>query len=191
MNRFPFYCFIVSFALACWLFKPCKQPATALTPVGFEALAGFENDEMIEALPALKKSCAVLKKRAEWEKFCKKLNKRRFDSSADVRAFVKSEMRPYAVGETGLFTGYFKPEIKGSVEKTDKFAVPVLGMPADMVKVDLGRFYPELKGNNFIKITFIKFKIRQMVPPIAPRIIHNPPLSFFRPLQRIHAGRRL
>lgn len=110
MNRFPFYCFIVSFALACWLFKPCKQPPTVLTPVGFEALNGFENDEMIHALPALKKSCAVLKKRAEWKKFCKKLNKKRFESSADLRAFVKSEMRPFAVGKRGFLRDTSNPK---------------------------------------------------------------------------------
>lgn len=169
MNRFPFYCFIVSFALACWLFKPCKQPPTVLTPVGFEALNGFENDEMIHALPALKKSCAVLKKRAEWKKFCKKLNKKRFESSADLRAFVKSEMRPFAVGKTGLFTGYFKPEIRGAVEKTDEFAVPVLGVPADMVKVDLGKFYPELKG----KMIFGRVKNGEISPYFTRREIEN------------------
>ena len=169
MNRFPFYCFIVSFALACWLFKPCSHPQTALTPVGFEALNGFEDDEVIRALPALKKSCAVLKKRAEWKKFCKKLNNKNFENSAELRAFIKSEMRPFAVGQTGLFTGYFKPEMEGALEKTEKYTVPVLGVPADMIKVDLGRFYPELKG----KTIFGRVKNGEIVPYFTRREIES------------------
>lgn len=120
-----------------------------LSSVSFNALEGWKLDKMLEALPALKKSCTVLKSKNEWRRFCADLNGREFKSDAGVREFLERRTRPFAVNgrETGLFTGYYEPVIKGSLKKTKRFSTPLWGMPEDIVKIDLGRFDPKLKGD--------------------------------------------
>lgn len=45
-----------------------------------------------------------------------------------------------------LVTGYYIPEIEGSLEPSPEHPVPVYGVPTDLVGVSLGDFLPELKG---------------------------------------------
>jgi membrane-bound lytic murein transglycosylase A len=59
---------------------------------------------------------------------------------------------PFAVSagndSSGLFTGYYEAQIKGSRTKHGAFQTPVYGMPSDLVRVDLGTFIPKLKGEH-------------------------------------------
>ncbi len=48
--------------------------------------------------------------------------------------------------ETGLFTGYYEPIYEGSPEFSEKFSVPALTKPEDLISVDLGAFRDDLKG---------------------------------------------
>lgn len=45
-----------------------------------------------------------------------------------------------------LVTGYYVPELEGSLDPAPEFPVPVYGVPTDLVSVPLGDFLPELKG---------------------------------------------
>lgn len=56
-----------------------------------------------------------------------------------VQAFNDAEPR-------GLFTGYFEPELEGSLQRSSRFRHPLYGRPQDLVEVDLGQFRPALKG---------------------------------------------
>ncbi len=52
------------------------------------------------------------------------------------REFFETHFRPYAVQPhqgRGFLTGYYEPEIQGSLEKDARFSVPVLARPADLV----------------------------------------------------------
>jgi membrane-bound lytic murein transglycosylase A len=52
----------------------------------------------------------------------------------------------YGEREAGLFTGYFEPELRGSLLRHGEFQTPLYGLPADLVSVDLGLFRENLTG---------------------------------------------
>lgn len=148
-----------------------------LSETQFDRLAGFETDQIRQALPALKKSCSVLEKRYErWRKFCKKLNRKKFSSDDELRFFIKKEMRVFAVNdnEAGLFTGYYEPEIEGSLVKTKGYDVPVYALPQDIVRIDLGKFNPKFKG----EILFGKQDGREIKPYLTRREIETGKAGF-------------
>ena len=119
-----------------------------LSAVDFSQLEGFETDHVLEALPALRKSCSVSEKKSrQWKKVCEGLNAS-FQSDDEFRAFLKKNFRPFLIndGQKGLFTGYYEPEIEGSLVRTDQYKTPVYGLPKDIVRIDLGKFNSKFKG---------------------------------------------
>jgi len=57
-------------------------------------------------------------------------------NSGDARAFFETHFAPYKVEPhqgRGFLTGYYEPEIFGSLEKTTEFSIPVLARPHDLV----------------------------------------------------------
>ncbi|WP_248785766.1 MltA domain-containing protein, partial [Escherichia coli] len=48
--------------------------------------------------------------------------------------------------DSGLVTGYYEPLLNGSRTKSARYRVPVYGVPDDLLVVDFGELYPELKG---------------------------------------------
>ena len=46
----------------------------------------------------------------------------------------------------GLFTGYYEPVLYGSRHPDAHYRVPLHAPPADLLRVDLGRFNPDLAG---------------------------------------------
>jgi membrane-bound lytic murein transglycosylase A len=66
-----------------------------------------------------------------------------------AREFFESNFTPYAVispdgSREGLVTGYYEPIIAGSRERGGPYQYPVLGIPRDLLVIDLGDVYPEL-----------------------------------------------
>jgi len=56
--------------------------------------------------------------------------------NGDARAFFETHFEPYTVAPhqgRGFLTGYYEPEILGSLEKTAAFSIPVLARPDDLV----------------------------------------------------------
>ncbi len=49
-----------------------------------------------------------------------------------------------------LFTGYYEPIMKGSLKKSSVYKYPVYSLPDDLIKVDLGKFYPDLAGRSIV-----------------------------------------
>ncbi len=65
----------------------------------------------------------------------------------DARAFFARYFEAVQVGDGKAFaTGYYEPEIRGSLERRSGYEVPVYGRPADLIDVDLGKFSDDLKG---------------------------------------------
>lgn len=78
----------------------------------------------------------------DWREVCAR-------AGGDARIFFEQNFTPFAVGTgDGLFTGYFEPEIRGSRTRRGAFQTPVYGLPPDLVRADLGRFIPKLKGEH-------------------------------------------
>jgi membrane-bound lytic murein transglycosylase A len=71
--------------------------------------------------------------------------------AAAVRRFFEARLSPWRVlnadgSREGLITGYYEPLIKGSRNRSKAYPWPVHGVPDDLLTVDLGEVYPELKG---------------------------------------------
>ena len=146
--------------------KPPEKPAERLTlaPVAYSGLPGWGADDVGQALPALARSCARLDgqkperpidpdlKRAgtvaEWRAICAALPAK--PDAAAARAFVEKWFAPYRAANngdaTGLFTGYYEPELRGARQAGGKFTVPLYAAPPDLVQIDLGQFAADLKG---------------------------------------------
>ena len=72
-------------------------------------------------------------------------------SATDARAWFEAQFRPWALASpdgsrTGLVTGYYEPVVKGSRTRKPPYLSPLFAPPEDMVTVELGDLYPELKN---------------------------------------------
>lgn len=72
-------------------------------------------------------------------------------SSDDLRDYIKTNYNVYKSAGNDkngrvLFTGYYEPELEGSLFKSDIYKYPVYGMPSDLVTIDLSLFSSKYKG---------------------------------------------
>jgi len=69
-------------------------------------------------------------------------------TTAAARAFFEANFSPVRVkaAGSGLFTGYYEPELLASRTRSAVYATPLLARPDDLISVDLGSFLPELEG---------------------------------------------
>ena len=116
-----------------------KKEEGSYIPVSFSELPAWDKDNFNEALPAFIKSCTKLDD--NWKNICDKLKV--FDGSNEqLKKLLEDNLQPYKIvtESEGLFTGYYEAELKGSLEKTKEYNVPVYGFPNDMISIDLRDF---------------------------------------------------
>lgn len=152
-------------ALCAWLAgceappKPVVQPVdSSLEPVGFDALPGWQADDLAEALPALRLQCRRLSllpadtalggrglaaeaggRAGQWQAVCaaaEALPEASQPGGAEARAFFEHWFMPYRVRQSGLMTGYFEPILQGARHEGGVYHTPVLAKPADLVTGD-------------------------------------------------------
>jgi membrane-bound lytic murein transglycosylase A len=119
--------------------------------VEWNALPEWPGDNPAEAIGALQASCSTLKALADWQIPCTRVAQLRRDDAAAARrffetAFVAYEVRNGAGNAEGLVTGYYEPLLSGSRRPDGKYRYPLYGVPDDLVSVDLGDQYAELRG---------------------------------------------
>ena len=122
-----------------------------MTPVSFAALPGWREDDLRQAWPAFLSSCRVLAKKAEWKGACAAAGPVDARDNAAIRNyfetyFVPQQMRTPDGADTGLITGYYEPMLRGSRQRGGAFRTPLYRVPDDLVTVDLGSVYPNLKN---------------------------------------------
>lgn len=147
--------------------RPVPSAAHAPNPViyaavDFAALPGWNSDQVIGVLPALKKSCArfaveapeepiglgdLARPAAAWQRACAELITATAD--AEFRQRLERLFTPYAVlipqpdsgaSDIGKFTGYYEADLRGSLTRQGAYQVPIYGLPRDLVTVDLKQF---------------------------------------------------
>jgi len=143
--------FLPVFVLCALLSSACTtRPPGIGGPVAWSSLRNWNADHQGAAWQGFLKSCEKLRER-QWQEVCALAEGSGELSDAEARAFFEThfEARPiYAEGgETqGLITGYYEPLLKGSWERSDEFRYPLYGVPEDLLVVDLGAVYPQLKN---------------------------------------------
>lgn len=161
---------ILALALALATGSALAQPAApdpppAAPPTTLADLPGWADDKHAEAIPALLSACRALAPLAPAASLGGNDTTRRNaglvaplcteaaalppGDDAAARAFLERRFRPLPLGEDTL-TGYFEPELRGSLTRTPRFATPLHARPPDVVEVDLGAFSADLRGRRIV-----------------------------------------
>ena len=147
-----------------WSGEESKDDRLVLVPSNFGELAGWQDDKLVEFLPALHKSCEKMAKlpaarslgaeglagtAGDWRDLCAQALSLAPDTAV-IRAFLESNFVPVQVRNNedagGLFTGYYEASLKGSRVQSDLYQTPLYLRPDELVMVHLGRFRDSLKG---------------------------------------------
>ena len=117
--------------------------------VAFADLPGWEQANHIRALEAFQRSCRAMLKHdyywrqarfggqpRDWSKVCEIALRTPRDARA-ARAFFEENFLPVSphkpLRATGLFTGYYEPEVQGSLKRGGPYQVPLHARPDDLV----------------------------------------------------------
>jgi membrane-bound lytic murein transglycosylase A len=130
---------------------PKPEPAPLMTPSTFGALPGWQQDDLREAWPAFLGSCKVLVRKDDWKEPCTAAGAIDPADGAAIRLFFESNFVPNQVraadgDDTGLITGYYEPMLQGARKRGGAFQTPLYRVPDDLLTVELGSVYPELKN---------------------------------------------
>lgn len=160
-----------------WQFSDAEAAGAALdkSPVQFSQIDGWEKDDHAAAFAAFRKSCRKLladPKSAEGVKAACELAVLLPEklAPADARQFFEANFKPYQVkrpAKGALLTGYFEPEVKGSLKPTKEFAVPIYSVPDDLTLIktpgDRGALSEELTAARTTAAGLVPYFTRQEI----------------------------
>ena len=168
-----------------------------LAPTAFDALPGWDEADAGDAYDAFALSCASLLKRAadapanpaerlehprydtlsgtvaDWTEACADASSPRLPGEAAARAFFERHFVPVEVtAPDSLFTGYFEPTYQARPAPAPPYTAAVLGVPDDLVTVDLGAFSEDFADRDLVG----RLRGRRLVPYAdAAGIAADPP----------------
>lgn len=110
--------------------------AFRLEKASFKELGGWSDDDLTQAVPALRGMC--LKPAAGWNDFCNKFNKMKDISQPKLKELIQGNLVPYRVTSNGssggIVTGYYESELTGTRSKARAGQLPIYGLPEGYVK---------------------------------------------------------
>jgi membrane-bound lytic murein transglycosylase A len=131
-----------------------------LTRIGFDELAGFADDDHLDAFAAWRRSAEAIIAGARPSRpgaaippslaeVARSGLAQKIESGQEARDFFISHFHPYRIrpdgeGRAGFVTGYYEPLLRGAIEPSPEFSAPVLARPADLVGFALGETPPGL-----------------------------------------------
>jgi membrane-bound lytic murein transglycosylase A len=120
-----------------------SMPNTTLTQSSFENLPDWENEDYNEVLGNFLNNCHTSKSKKIYKGLC---TQAKYTNNA--KEFFEQNFSVYKIHSTSksqILTGYYEPELQGSLQKTKRYKYPVYETPKDLISIDLGAIYPELK----------------------------------------------
>ncbi len=128
---------------------PQVKEVPPLASVPWQQVDGWQQANPGPALETFLNSCSAVSSRSMWQAVCTEAAAVDPKDGAAVRRFFEARFSPYQVrnpdgSDTGLITGYYAPELRGSRTRTKKYAYPLYGVPDDLLVIDLSSVYPEL-----------------------------------------------
>lgn len=167
--------------------KPAPEPvsrAAALAPVTWDALPEWREEDPLLAWDAFLTSCSALQKRQYWREVCDAARSLPELDRDIVRRFFELNFVPHQVvngdgGDQGLITGYYEPLLTGSRRRSAHYRYPIYGVPEDLLVIDLGELYPQLKNMRLrgrvegrrVVPYFSRAQIEQGLAPLAGKEI--------------------
>lgn len=139
---------------------PSAQAGARYLPQALHSLPPIADADWLGAWPAWLASCASLAPaagadwkpgRAAWRPACERAAAVDAKDAAAIRGYFADTFDLYRIeadgeGRDGLLTGYYEPLLQGSRVRDERHTVPLYGVPADLVRVDLADVAPQLKG---------------------------------------------
>lgn len=131
--------------------EPAKPAAAPLQAAQYADLPGWREDDLRPAFQAFVNECSSLSRQALWRSTCASAQGLVNPDTETVRSWFESQLRPWQLvnpdgNRNGLITGYYEPVLQGSRTRKAPYTTPVFGVPDDLIVVDLGELYPELKN---------------------------------------------
>jgi len=131
-----------------------QPPAKPMQAARWSDLPGWAEDDLAVAWPAFLQSCRGLTSKAQWllwRAACEEAKGLVATDSATLHRFFEARFEPYLLtnpdGTTsGTVTGYYEPLLRGSRTRSATFSQPVLGVPSDLLTIDLSDVLPDLKN---------------------------------------------
>ncbi len=125
-------------------------PAAPFAVSKWEMLPDWQTTDLQPAWAAFMQSCRALKNKPAWQTICVRADELTQPDNAALHAFFEEGFTPYQVfnpdgSAQGLITGYYEPRLAGSRVKTARFRYPLYAVPDDLLSIDLGEVYPQLK----------------------------------------------
>lgn len=133
----------------------------------WSSIPNWEKDDFLQFWKMFLRNCQCINdhettnsinnyvKSTEWKKICSIANSHDAElsaSSSEIKKFMKTYLQPWVFVDTfgnlttGLLTGYYEPLLIGSRHKHGSYQWPIIGVPSDLLSIDLSSIYPELKG---------------------------------------------
>jgi len=146
---------------------PASDSALMLKQLKFVDVPGWGGADHSLILPTFLKSCDVLSKKpldadmgpdqrmgkiSDWVDICADAKKIRPGNKVEVNFFFQSRFVPYLASNnqntTGLFTGYYEPELEARWGPEGNFTSPIYSRPNDLISANLGDYRDEFKGKH-------------------------------------------
>jgi membrane-bound lytic murein transglycosylase A len=144
---------IVAAAAMYLLLRPKPAPRLTLTPARYDQLAGWGDDTIAAAIPALQRSCKTILARSsgarldaktkgtdfgsvgEWRPLCATAAALPAGDDRAARQFLEANFAPFLAGNNdtneGLFTGYFEITLNGARQRGGAYQTPLYRRPAE------------------------------------------------------------
>lgn len=144
------------FFITIFIFSGCSKeptvildtlPQTQLSKSDYSSLPNWESENYAEVLNSFINNCRAKKSQKIYGELCEQA---KTTNENDAKVFIQKNFQPYKIlkqssdAET-IMTGYFEPELQGSLTQTQRFKYPIYNTPKDLVVVDLSSVYPDLK----------------------------------------------
>ncbi len=117
-----------------------------IKPVEFADLPGWAEDDHKAAFDTFLNSCSAEKGKRQlsdevWKPICKFAR-----SNPDPRAFFELMFQPVLIGgeKETLFTGYYEPQINGSLTRQGPFQTPIYSKPPELIEGQLWKSRAEI-----------------------------------------------
>jgi membrane-bound lytic murein transglycosylase A len=138
-------------AVLVWALTLGLAQAAEPRPVSFADIPGWAADDHAAALKALKVSCGGVDPQAprlrdgvpDGPALARVCARAATVPPEGARAFFEGAFRPVLIGR-GRLTGYYEPEIEGSLKPDGRFDTALLARPDDLVSLDPGAVAPGL-----------------------------------------------
>ncbi len=160
---------------------PFELAGAQYAPVDFSEIAGWSDDDHLQALKTFRVSCGLIVSQrnppadskalgGSLREPCVAAKDPAISDPAKARTFFEKHFLPLRVSklgdEQGFVTGYFEPVLEGSRTQSDAYPVPVYRRPSNLFVRGRSQASPGMPNGGEV---FRKIGRRKLVPRGLPR----------------------